>query len=144
VVASAGAAAASAAEVSRPIIVRMGLLRHETGVTMHRARRHFNRVRIDGSSPGGENGAGASAVKNLWNDDEIDPGADALALRCHTSRLLGRDKSLVLHGGGNTSVKLRRTNLLGDDEDILYVKGSGWDLATIREPPGSRRCASST
>jgi rhamnose utilization protein RhaD (predicted bifunctional aldolase and dehydrogenase)/NAD(P)-dependent dehydrogenase (short-subunit alcohol dehydrogenase family) len=101
---------------------------------MHRARRHFNRVRIDGSLPGGENGAGASDVKNLWNDDEIDPGADALALRCHTSRLLGRDTTLVLHGGGNTSVKLRRTNLLGDDEDILYVKGSGWDLATIREP----------
>ncbi|MFA7387434.1 MAG: bifunctional aldolase/short-chain dehydrogenase, partial [Thiohalobacteraceae bacterium] len=43
----------------------------------------------------------------------------------------GRDKSLVLHGGGNTSVKIRETNLLGGDEDILYVKGSGWDLEFI-------------
>jgi rhamnose utilization protein RhaD (predicted bifunctional aldolase and dehydrogenase)/NAD(P)-dependent dehydrogenase (short-subunit alcohol dehydrogenase family) len=77
---------------------------------------------------------GASDVKSLWNDADIDPGADALALRCHSSRLLGRDATLVLHGGGNTSVKLRRKNLLGDDEELLYVKGSGWDLATIREP----------
>src|ERR1051326_3162267 len=48
-----------------------------------------------------------------------------------TSRLLGRDHSLVLHGGGNTSVKIRERNLFGDEEDILYVKGSGWDLETI-------------
>jgi rhamnose utilization protein RhaD (predicted bifunctional aldolase and dehydrogenase)/NAD(P)-dependent dehydrogenase (short-subunit alcohol dehydrogenase family) len=53
----------------------------------------------------------------------------------YTSRLLGRDKSLVLHGGGNTSVKLREKNLFGEAEDILYVKGSGWDLETI-EPAG--------
>jgi rhamnose utilization protein RhaD (predicted bifunctional aldolase and dehydrogenase)/NAD(P)-dependent dehydrogenase (short-subunit alcohol dehydrogenase family) len=53
----------------------------------------------------------------------------------YTSRLLGRDHSLVLHGGGNTSVKLRQTNLFGEDEDILYVKGSGWDLESI-EPAG--------
>jgi rhamnose utilization protein RhaD (predicted bifunctional aldolase and dehydrogenase)/NAD(P)-dependent dehydrogenase (short-subunit alcohol dehydrogenase family) len=45
--------------------------------------------------------------------------------------LLGRDRSLVLHGGGNTSVKLRETNLFGEEEDVLYVKGSGWDLETI-------------
>ena len=37
----------------------------------------------------------------------------------------------MLHGGGNTSVKLRERNLLGEEEDILYVKGSGWDLETI-------------
>ena len=54
-----------------------------------------------------------------------------LAQRVYTSRLLGRERSLVLHGGGNTSVKIRETNLFGDEEDILYVKGSGWDLETI-------------
>jgi rhamnose utilization protein RhaD (predicted bifunctional aldolase and dehydrogenase) len=38
---------------------------------------------------------------------------------------------LVLHGGGNTSVKIRETNILGEEEEILYVKGSGWDLEFI-------------
>ena len=54
-----------------------------------------------------------------------------LGPRVYTSRLLGRDKSLVLHGGGNTSVKLREKNLFGEERDVLYVKGSGWDLETI-------------
>ena len=56
-----------------------------------------------------------------------------LAQRVYTSRLLGRNPSLVLHGGGNTSVKIQETNIVGEMEDILYVKGSGWDLATIAE-----------
>ncbi|MFT3946135.1 MAG: bifunctional aldolase/short-chain dehydrogenase [Agriterribacter sp.] len=51
--------------------------------------------------------------------------------RVHTSRMLGNNKSLVLHGGGNTSVKVKEVNLVGEEEDILYVKGSGWDLETI-------------
>ena len=51
--------------------------------------------------------------------------------RVRTSRLLGSNKSLVLHGGGNTSVKITETNVLGKNEEILYVKGSGWDLETI-------------
>lgn len=54
--------------------------------------------------------------------------------RVHTSRLLGQDKSLVLHGGGNTSVKITEKNVFGDDEEVLYVKGSGWDLETIEAP----------
>ena len=69
----------------------------------------------------------------LWNDDEAAKYRGDLAQRVYTSRLLGRDKSLVLHGGGNTSVKIRERNLLGDDEEILYVKGSGWDLEFIEE-----------
>ena len=68
---------------------------------------------------------------NLWNDDEAACYPGDLGLRVYTSRLLGRDKSLVLHGGGNTSVKVREKNLFGEEEDILYVKGSGWDLETI-------------
>jgi rhamnose utilization protein RhaD (predicted bifunctional aldolase and dehydrogenase)/NAD(P)-dependent dehydrogenase (short-subunit alcohol dehydrogenase family) len=58
-------------------------------------------------------------------------GDDALGLRVYTSRLLGREPSLVLHGGGNTSVKVREPNFFGEMEDVLYVKGSGWDLKSI-------------
>src|SRR5437763_15432988 len=74
-------------------------------------------------------------MKNLWRDEEAAQYSGPLGARVYTSRLLGRDKSLVLHGGGNTSVQLREKNLFGEDEDVLYVKGSGWDLETI-EPPG--------
>lgn len=70
-----------------------------------------------------------------------------LALRVYTSRLLGKEKSLVLHGGGNTSVKSRVTEVLGNLTDVLFIKGSGSDLARI-EPrdfpacrlPHLRRC----
>lgn len=55
----------------------------------------------------------------------------SLEIRVHTSRLLGKNKSLVLHGGGNTSVKIREKNIVGEEEEVLYVKGSGWDLETI-------------
>jgi rhamnose utilization protein RhaD (predicted bifunctional aldolase and dehydrogenase)/NAD(P)-dependent dehydrogenase (short-subunit alcohol dehydrogenase family) len=74
-------------------------------------------------------------MKSLWDDAEAARFGGPLGPRVYTSRLLGRDKSLVLHGGGNTSVKLRERNLFGEDEDVLYVKGSGWDLETI-EPAG--------
>ena len=74
-------------------------------------------------------------MRSLWNDLEAKEFQGDLGLRVYTSRLLGRDKSLVLHGGGNTSVKIREKNLFGEDETILYVKGSGWDLETI-EPQG--------
>jgi rhamnose utilization protein RhaD (predicted bifunctional aldolase and dehydrogenase)/NAD(P)-dependent dehydrogenase (short-subunit alcohol dehydrogenase family) len=58
-----------------------------------------------------------------------------LALRTYSARLLGADPALVLHGGGNTSVKTRAGDLFGEEIDVLCVKGSGWDLATI-EPAG--------
>ena len=70
-------------------------------------------------------------VESLWNDEEAARYPGDLGSRVYTSRLLGRDKSLVLHGGGNTSVKVRERNRFGDEEEILYVKGSGWDLETI-------------
>jgi rhamnose utilization protein RhaD (predicted bifunctional aldolase and dehydrogenase)/NAD(P)-dependent dehydrogenase (short-subunit alcohol dehydrogenase family) len=72
-------------------------------------------------------------MKSLWNDAEASRYQGDLGLRVYTSRLLGRDTSLVLHGGGNTSVKIRARNLLGEEEDLLCVKGSGWDLETIEE-----------
>ncbi|MBD2720138.1 bifunctional aldolase/short-chain dehydrogenase [Synechococcus sp. FACHB-909] len=58
-----------------------------------------------------------------------------LALRTYSARLLGADPELVLHGGGNTSVKTTVHGLLGEPIRVLCVKGSGWDLGTI-EPPG--------
>jgi len=65
--------------------------------------------------------------------------AEDLALRVYTSRLLGRDPTLVQHGGGNTSLKTRIRDLAGDEVDVLCVKGSGWDLGDI-EPPGLPAC----
>ena len=61
--------------------------------------------------------------------------SEDIALRVYTSRLIGADPSLVLHGGGNTSVKSVTTNTIGEEVNVLYVKGSGWDLDTL-EPPG--------
>ncbi|MCA6611201.1 MAG: bifunctional aldolase/short-chain dehydrogenase [Pseudanabaena sp. M158S2SP1A06QC] len=72
-------------------------------------------------------------MKSLWCDREAAEYKTDLGLRVYTSRLLGRDPSLVLHGGGNTSVKIREKNIVGEEEEILYVKGSGWDLETIAE-----------
>src|SRR5215471_12712879 len=54
-----------------------------------------------------------------------------LALRVYASRLLGGDRRLVLHGGGNTSLKTTLPDLFGDPADVLCIKGSGWDLAKI-------------
>ena len=70
-------------------------------------------------------------MKNLWDPVEAAKCSSDLERRVYTSRLLGRDDTLVLHGGGNTSVKVREKNVVGDEEEILYVKGSGWDLETI-------------
>lgn len=83
-------------------------------------------------------------MKSLWKDEDAEAtgsryaaqgiGRD-LALRVYTTRLLGGDPRLVLHGGGNTSCKTRVKDLLGEDWDVLCVKGSGWDMGVI-EPAG--------
>jgi len=79
-------------------------------------------------------------MESCWNDRDADAMVDCLArdgisadlaLRVYTTRLLGQDPRLVLHGGGNTSVKTRMPDLLGEEVDVLCVKGSGWDMATI-------------
>lgn len=70
-------------------------------------------------------------MRSIWKDGEISSCNNELELRVYISRLLGQDKSLVLHGGGNTSVKLAEKNIFGEEEQTLYVKGSGWDLETI-------------
>src|SRR5688500_13962648 len=75
-------------------------------------------------------------MESLWNEkDAAAQSIDPLALRVYTSRLLGQESSLVLHGGGNTSVKATVKNLFGEEVEVLYVKGSGWDLQTI-QPQG--------
>ena len=66
-------------------------------------------------------------MKNLWSDEEASKCKNDLDLRVYTSNLLGRSDELVLHGGGNTSVKS-----VVNGEEILYVKGSGWDLVSIK------------
>ncbi len=74
-------------------------------------------------------------MKSSWDNTEAQQlNGDLLQLRVYTSRLLGKEEDLVVHGGGNTSVKIKQTNLFGEEEEILYVKGSGWDLATIEAP----------
>ena len=70
-------------------------------------------------------------MRSLWDDREAAGYEGLLGQRVYTSRLLGRDHDLVLHGGGNTSVKIRECDIFGDEQVILYVKGSGWDLESI-------------
>ena len=75
-------------------------------------------------------------MQSRWQDQEASNfSKDPVALRAYTSRLLGAEPALVQHGGGNTSVKVEHTNLFGEKENVLHVKGSGWDLATI-QPQG--------
>ena len=77
-------------------------------------------------------------MDDLWRDADAEAMVAAygdLGLRVYTSRLLGADPRLVLHGGGNTSVKTRRADVMGEPVAVLCVKGSGWDMASI-EPAG--------
>lgn len=73
-------------------------------------------------------------MKSLWNDQDASAfSSDDLAMRVYTSRLLGSNEDLVMHGGGNTSVKSMAKDFFGNEFEVLYVKGSGWDLKTIEE-----------
>ena len=81
-------------------------------------------------------------MQNQWDEhkakatiEQYAGVSEDISLRVYTSRLIGADPSLVLHGGGNTSVKSVTTNTIGEEVNVLYVKGSGWDLDTL-EPPG--------
>jgi rhamnose utilization protein RhaD (predicted bifunctional aldolase and dehydrogenase)/NAD(P)-dependent dehydrogenase (short-subunit alcohol dehydrogenase family) len=81
-------------------------------------------------------------MQSGWTDRDADAAVARYeglnrdwALRVYTTRLLGRDPRLVLHGGGNTSVKTRIADLNGDAVEVLCVKGSGWDMGSI-EPAG--------
>jgi rhamnose utilization protein RhaD (predicted bifunctional aldolase and dehydrogenase) len=78
-------------------------------------------------------------MKSRWNDTDAqryvdaaltDGQSEALGLRIYTSRIVGGDPDLVLHGGGNTSVKVKAE----DGSELMHIKGSGWDLDTIEAP----------
>jgi len=82
-------------------------------------------------------------MRSRWSDAEAALSVErwgprwgeALALRTYTSRLLGGEAELVLHGGGNTSLKGTVRDLFDDEVPALFVKASGGDLASI-EPEG--------
>jgi len=83
-------------------------------------------------------------LKNNWSNTEANKyikkyrslgHSKDMALRVYSTRLLGRNSELVLHGGGNTSVKTSIKDIDGKKYDVLCVKGSGWDMAEI-EPEG--------
>ena len=87
-------------------------------------------------------------MKSQWNDGEARLAVERyaehgigkdIALRVYSTRLLGADPQLVLHGGGNTSVKTRLHDLNGDVSDVLCVKGSGWDMAATSRSVVFRR-----
>ena len=82
-------------------------------------------------------------MQNLWSDSDAKAAiaqhaakgiGEDLALRVYTTRLLGGEPRLVLHGGGNTSVKTSMADITGQPVDVLCVKGSGWDMGTIEAP----------
>jgi rhamnose utilization protein RhaD (predicted bifunctional aldolase and dehydrogenase)/NAD(P)-dependent dehydrogenase (short-subunit alcohol dehydrogenase family) len=70
-------------------------------------------------------------MKNRWNSQEAAQHSGLLEQCVYASRLLGADTALVLHGGGNTSVKVHQKDLYGNLVEVLYVKASGFDLADI-------------
>ena len=82
-----------------------------------------------------------SVHAKAWRDlNKVSEADKELGERVYTSQLIGKNPDLVMHGGGNTSVKVERRNLFGELERVLHVKGSGWDLDTIEAPglPGVR------
>ena len=64
------------------------------------------------------------AKKNISKD---------FALRIYTTHLLGSDKKLVLHGGGNTSLKETHKDIFNKNINVIHVKGSGWDMSNLTE-----------
>ena len=80
-------------------------------------------------------------ILNRWNDADAramqdaagrDPAARELALRVYSSRIIGADPDMVMHGGGNTSMKQVLTDVFGEPCEVIHIKGSGWDLGDIQ------------
>ena len=80
-------------------------------------------------------------MQNLWNDAELEQFVkeqyslfeiqSELAELVYASRLLGRESSLVMHGGGNTSVKCELVDMVGNRAEVLLIKASGVDLSRV-------------
>jgi rhamnose utilization protein RhaD (predicted bifunctional aldolase and dehydrogenase)/NAD(P)-dependent dehydrogenase (short-subunit alcohol dehydrogenase family) len=77
-------------------------------------------------------GAEGGPVKGRWVDEEAAAIADDVGLCAYASRLLGADPTLVLAGGGNSSVKTSEADVFGDPVEVLHVKGSGWDMGGLQ------------
>ena len=132
---------------SPPLRNRRRPLRNRSSPKSARAKTLTSRAAAAGgpaASPAADRTTGRHAMKSAWVDHDAEAivahGAKTgverdLALRVYTTRLLGRDPKLVLHGGGNTSLKTRARDLLGEDVEVLRVKASGADMAAI-EPEG--------
>ena len=82
-------------------------------------------------------------MKNKWDNFEASKYikyyknykvSKDLALRIYSTHLLGREKNLVLHGGGNTSLKTSINNIFNENIEVMHIKGSGWDMGTIDYP----------
>ncbi len=67
-------------------------------------------------------------MQSKWKEEKFE---DELELRAYSSRLIGSVPELVLHGGGNTSIKLEEKDHAGRNVRVLRVKGSGTDLAVV-------------
>ena len=81
-------------------------------------------------------------MKNLWNKNIANVYikkyakkkiSKDLALRIYTTHLLGSEKKLVLHGGGNTSLKETQKDIFNKSTNVMHVKGSGWDMSNLTE-----------
>lgn len=70
-------------------------------------------------------------MENLWDEAEAAQAETGLDLRVYSSRLIGRDPAMVLHGGGNTSYKGTVTDRFGAERPVIWVKASGFDLGTM-------------
>lgn len=70
-------------------------------------------------------------MRNLWDNDQAAKASSGLALRVYSSRLIGSDPRLVLHGGGNTSWKGSVIDRFGAERPVIWVKASGYDLGTM-------------
>lgn len=73
-------------------------------------------------------------MQSRWDDGEAARYDGAIGECVYCTRLIGADPDLVLHGGGNSSVKAPFEDITGARVDALHVKGSGWDMATIEAP----------
>ena len=126
---------------------RQSRLRCDTGAPRHRFHHRKRDLRRDARGafvPFSRAQIAGQDMKSRWSDAEArefvtryEPKGvnEDLALRVYTTRLLGSDPRLVLHGGGNTSVKTQMTDFLGDTVEVICIKGSGWDMGKI-EPAG--------
>lgn len=72
-------------------------------------------------------------MENLWNVERVEDFPKGVAELAYRSNLLGADRSVCNWGGGNTSMKAVEIDFRGREVEVMWVKGSGSDLATIKE-----------